>query len=295
MKRTVFTGAATALITPMKNGGIDYEKFSEVVEFQIAHKIDALVVCGTTGESSTLTDAEHRDLIKFCVEKVAGRVPVIAGTGSNDTDYAIDLSKFACEVGVDALLQVTPYYNKTTQRGLIKHFFAVADAVNKPIILYNVPSRTGVNIKPETYAELCKHENIAATKEASGNLSAVAEIRYLCGDSLDVYSGNDDQIIPIMSLGGKGVISVLSNILPAETHKICTDFLNGDIKSASDSQINYIPLINSLFCEVNPIPVKTAMNLLGFCSEEIRLPLCEMEDSNKSRLIKDMKAAGLNF
>lgn len=295
MKRTVFTGVATALITPMKNGGIDYEKFSEVVEFQIAHKIDALVVCGTTGESSTLTDAEHRDLIKFCVEKVAGRVPVIAGTGSNDTDYAIDLSKFACEVGVDALLQVTPYYNKTTQRGLIKHFFAVADAVNKPIILYNVPSRTGVNIKPETYAELCKHENIAATKEASGNLSAVAEIRYLCGDSLDVYSGNDDQIIPIMSLGGKGVISVLSNILPAETHKICADFLNGDIKSASDSQINYIPLINSLFCEVNPIPVKTAMNLLGFCSEEIRLPLCEMEDSNKSRLIKDMKAAGLNF
>lgn len=295
MKRTVFTGAATALITPMKNGGIDYEKFSEVVEFQIAHKIDALVVCGTTGESSTLTDAEHRDLIKFCVKKVAGRVPVIAGTGSNDTDYAIDLSKFACEVGVDALLQVTPYYNKTTQRGLIKHFFAVADAVNKPIILYNVPSRTGVNIKPETYAELCKHENIAATKEASGNLSAVAEIRHLCGDSLDVYSGNDDQIIPIMSLGGKGVISVLSNILPAETHKICADFLNGDIKSASDSQINYIPLINSLFCEVNPIPVKTAMNLLGFCSEEIRLPLCEMEDSNKSRLIKDMKAAGLNF
>lgn len=295
MKRTVFTGAATALITPMKNGGIDYEKFSEVVEFQIAHKIDALVVCGTTGESSTLTDAEHRDLIKFCVEKVAGRVPVIAGTGSNDTDYAIDLSKFACEVGVDALLQVTPYYNKTTQRGLIKHFFAVADAVNKPIILYNVPSRTGVNIKPETYAELCKHENIAATKEASGNLSAVAETRYLCGDSLDVYSGNDDQIIPIMSLGGKGVISVLSNILPAETHKICADFLNGDIKSASDSQINYIPLINSLFCEVNPIPVKTAMNLLGFCSEEIRLPLCDMEDSNKSRLIKDMKAAGLNF
>ena len=295
MKRTVFTGAATALITPMKNGGIDYEKFSEVVEFQIAHKIDALVVCGTTGESSTLTDAEHRDLIKFCVEKVAGRVPVIAGTGSNDTDYAIDLSKFACEVGVDALLQVTPYYNKTTQRGLIKHFFFFFYAVNKPIILYNVPSRTGVNIKPETYAELCKHENIAATKEASGNLSAVAEIRYLCGDSLDVYSGNDDQIIPIMSLGGKGVISVLSNILPAETHKICADFLNGDIKSASDSQINYIPLINSLFCEVNPIPVKTAMNLLGFCSEEIRLPLCEMEDSNKSRLIKDMKAAGLNF
>ena len=279
----------------MKNGGVDYEKFSEVLEFQISNKIDAVVVCGTTGESSTLTDEEHRDLIKYCVEKVAGRVPVIAGTGSNDTDYAVDLSKFACEVGVDALLQVTPYYNKTTQRGLIKHFFAVADAVNKPIILYNVPSRTGVNIKPETYAELCKHENIAATKEASGNLSAVAEIRYLCGDALDVYSGNDDQIIPIMSLGGKGVISVLSNILPEQTHNICADYLNGNVKKASDAQIKYIPLINSLFCEVNPIPVKTAMNLLGFCSEEIRLPLCEMEDSNKSRLIKDMKAAGLNF
>ena len=293
MKRTVFTGAATALITPMKNGGIDYEKFSEVVEFQIAHKIDALVVCGTTGESSTLTDAEHRDLIKFCVEKVAGRVPVIAGTGSNDTDYAIDLSKFACEVGVDALLQVTPYYNKTTQRGLIKHFFAVADAVNKPIILYNVPSRTGVNIKPETYAELCKHENIAATKEASGNLSAVAEIRYLCGDSLDVYSGNDDQIIPIMSLGGKGGISVLSNILPAETHKICADFLNGDIKSASDSQINYIPLINSLFCEVNPIPVKAAMNLMGKNVGSLRAPLTEMEPAHQERLAAELKAFGL--
>ena len=295
MKNTVFTGAATALITPMKNGGVDYEKFAEVVEFQIKNKIDALVVCGTTGEASSLTDEEHRELIRFCVEKVAGRVPVIAGTGSNDTDYAVDLSKFACEVGVDALLQVTPYYNKTTQKGLIKHFFTVADAVNKPIILYNVPSRTGMTIKPATYAELCKHENIVATKEASGNLSDIAEIRYTCGDTLDIYSGNDDQIVPIMSLGGKGVISVLSNILPEETHNICADYLNGNVKSSSDAQIKYIPLINSLFCEVNPIPVKAAMNLLGFCSEEIRLPLCEIEDSNKARLISDMKNAGLKF
>lgn len=295
MKNTVFTGAATALITPMKNGGVDYEKFAEVVEFQIKNKIDALVVCGTTGEASSLTDEEHRDLIRFCVEKVAGRVPVIAGTGSNDTDYAVDLSKFACEVGVDALLQVTPYYNKTTQRGLVKHFFSVADAVNKPIILYNVPSRTGMTIKPATYAELCKHENIVATKEASGNISDIAEIRYACGDALDIYSGNDDQIVPIMSLGGKGVISVLSNILPEETHNICADYLAGNVKAAADAQIKYLPLINSLFCEVNPIPVKAAMNLLGFCSDEIRLPLCEIEDANKARLINDMKNAGLKF
>lgn len=295
MKNTVFTGAATALITPMKNGGVDYEKFAELVEFQINNKIDALVVCGTTGESSTLTDEEHRELIRFCVEKTAGRVPVIAGTGSNDTDYAIDLSKFACEVGADALLQVTPYYNKTTQRGLIKHFFAVADAVNKPIILYNVPSRTGMNITADTYTELAKHERIVATKEASGNISAIAEIAHACGNTLDIYSGNDDQIVPIMSLGGKGVISVLSNLLPEETHNICADFLNGKIKESCAEQLRLLPLINSLFCEVNPIPAKAAMNILGYCSEEIRLPLCEISDSNKERLIKDMKAAGIKF
>lgn len=294
MKKTVFTGAATALITPMKNGGVDYEKFAELVEFQIAGGIDALVVCGTTGESSTLTDEEHRELIRFCVEKVAGRVPVIAGTGSNDTAYAVDLSRHACEDGVDALLQVTPYYNKTTQRGLVKHFFAIADAVNKPIILYNVPSRTGVNIAPATYAELCKHENIVAAKEASGNLSAAAETRSLCGDALDLYSGNDDQILPILSLGGKGVISVLSNVLPKETHDICADFFAGKIKDATDAQIRYIPLINALFSEVNPIPVKAAMNLLGFCEEEIRLPLCEMAENTKQKLVTEMRAVGLN-
>ena len=295
MKNTVFTGAATAIITPMKNGGVDFEKFARLVEFQIQNDIDAIVVCGTTGESSTLTDEEHKELIRFCVEKVAGRVPVIAGTGSNDTDYAISLSKYACEVGADALLQVTPYYNKTTQRGLIKHFFAVADAVDKPIILYNVPSRTGVNIKPETCAELAKHEKICAIKEASGSISAVAEIRCHCGDALDIYSGNDDQIVPILSLGGKGVISVLSNLLPAETHKICADFFAGNVKASADAQIKYLPLIDSLFCEVNPIPVKEAMHLLGFCDREIRLPLCEMEDKNLERLANDMRNAGLSF
>ena len=295
MKNTVFTGAATAIITPMINGGVDYEKFADIVEFQIKNKIDAIVVCGTTGEASSLTDEEHRDLIKFCVEKVAGRVPVIAGTGSNDTDYAIDLSKFACEVGADALLQVTPYYNKTTQRGLIKHFFAIADAVNKPIILYNVPSRTGMNIATDTYVELAKHERIVATKEASGNISAIAEIAHACGDTLDIYSGNDDQIVPILSLGGKGVISVLSNVLPEETHNICADFLNGNVKTSCAEQLRLLPLINSLFCEVNPIPVKAAMNVMGFCSEEIRLPLCEISDANKQRLINDMKAAGIKL
>ncbi|MBO4343574.1 MAG: 4-hydroxy-tetrahydrodipicolinate synthase [Clostridia bacterium] len=295
MHQTVFTGAATAIITPMKNGTVDFDKFAEVLEFQIASGIDAVVVCGTTGESSTLTDEEHRALIEFCVKKANHRIPIIAGTGSNDTAYAVDLSKFACDVGADALLQVTPYYNKTTQKGLIKHFFAVADAVDKPIILYNVPSRTGININPETYAELCKHERIVAAKEAGGNLSAVAQTRALCGDNLDLYSGNDDQIIPIMSLGGKGVISVLSNLLPKETHDICADYLAGNVKKASDAQIKYIPLINALFSEVNPIPVKAAMNILGFCGEEIRLPLCEISDANKAKLIAEMKNAGLNF
>ncbi len=295
MHQTVFTGAATAIITPMKNGTVDFDKFASLLEFQIASGIDAVVVCGTTGESSTLTDEEHRNLIEFCVKKANHRVPIIAGTGSNDTAYAVDLSKFACDVGADALLQVTPYYNKTTQKGLVKHFFAVADAVDKPIILYNVPSRTGVNIAPETYAELCRHENIVAAKEAGGNLSAVAQTRALCGDDLDLYSGNDDQIIPIMSLGGKGVISVLSNLLPKETHDICADFLSGNVKKAADAQIKYIPLINALFSEVNPIPVKAAMNLLGFCGEEIRLPLCEISDANKAKLINEMKNVGLKF
>ena len=296
MKKTVFTGAATALITPMKNGGaVDYEKFAELLEFQIANKIDALVVCGTTGESAALSDAEHKELIRFCVEKTAGRVPVIAGTGSNDTDYAISLSKYACEVGADALLLVTPYYNKTSQRGLTKHFLKIADAVNKPMILYNVPSRTGLNIAVDTYAELAKHERIVATKEASGNISAIAEIAHTCGDSLEIYSGNDDQIVPILSLGGKGVISVLSNVLPEETHNICADFFAGNLKKSLSEQLRLLPLINSLFCEVNPIPVKAAMSVLGYCTDELRLPLCEISEANKERLLKDMKQAGVKF
>ena len=293
MKNTVFTGAATAIITPMKNGGVDFEKFASLVEFQIKNGIDAIVVCGTTGESSTLTDEEHKELIRYCVEKVAGRVPVIAGTGSNDTDYAISLSKYACEVGADALLQVTPYYNKTTQRGLVKHFFAVADAVDKPIILYNVPSRTGVNIKPETCAELAKHERICAIKEASGSISAVAEIRYHCGDALDVYSGNDDQIVPIMSLGGLGVISVLSNVAPKLTHDICQSCLDGDFAAARKMQLDNFGLINALFSDVNPIPVKEALNMMGFDVGECRLPLVRMSESGHNALRVQMQKAGL--
>ena len=293
MKNTVFTGAATAIITPMKNGGVDFEKFARLVEFQIQNGIDAIVVCGTTGESSTLTDEEHKELIRFCVEKVAGRVPVIAGTGSNDTDYAISLSKYACAVGADALLQVTPYYNKTTQRGLIKHFFAVADAVDKPIILYNVPSRTGVNIKPETCAELAKHERICAIKEASGSISAVAEIRYHCGDTLDIYSGNDDQIVPILSLGGIGVISVLSNVAPRQTHEICQKFFDGDVKGSCAEQLRAIPLCKALFCEVNPIPVKMALNLQGRQVGVPKAPLTEMEPENAKKLEAEMKKYGI--
>lgn len=294
MKNT-FRGAATALITPMKDGKIDYRKFSELIEDQIKNDIDALVVCGTTGESATLDDTEHRELIKFCVEQVNHRVPVIAGTGSNDTRYAVDLSAHACELGADMLLLVTPYYNKTTQRGLIKHFNTVADAVDKPMILYNVPSRTGLNILPETYKELSYNEKIVAAKEANGNISAVAETIHLCGENLDIISGNDDQIVPIMALGGVGVISVLSNVVPKETHEMCKAMLEGRVKEAAELQLKYLPLINALFCETNPIPVKAAMAELGFCSDELRLPLCEMAPSNREKLIAIMKEAGINF
>ncbi len=294
MKNT-FRGAATALITPMKDGKIDYRKFSELIEDQIKNDIDALVVCGTTGESATLDDTEHRELIKFCVEQVNHRVPVIAGTGSNDTRYAVDLSAHACELGADMLLLVTPYYNKTTQRGLIKHFNTVADAVDKPMILYNVPSRTGLNILPETYKELSYNEKIVAAKEANGNISAIAETIHLCGENLDIISGNDDQIVPIMALGGVGVISVLSNVVPKETHEMCKAMLEGRVKEAAELQLKYLPLINALFCETNPIPVKAAMAELGFCSDELRLPLCEMAPSNREKLIAIMKEAGINF
>jgi len=293
MKKTIFEGAATAIITPFSNGKVDFEAFGKLIDFQINNKIDGLVVCGTTGEASTLTDEEHRECIKFAVERTAGRVPVIAGTGSNDTDYAIDLSKYADSVGVDGVLLVTPYYNKATPNGLIRSFTAVADAIKVPVVLYNVPSRTGCNISLPVYKELAKHENIVATKEASGNISAIAEIAAEVGDSLHIYSGNDDQIVPIMSLGGKGVISVLSNIMPKETHDICELYLNGKVKESAAMQLKYLDLINALFCEVNPIPAKTACGLMGLCSDEMRLPLCEMEDNTKARLIAAMKKHGL--
>ena len=293
MKQTVFTGAATAIITPFIHNEIDYEQFGRLIEWQIAEGIDAIVACGTTGEGSTLTDEEHRAVIEYAVKKVNGRVPVIAGTGSNDTAYAIDLTKFACEVGADAMLLVTPYYNKATPKGLIQSFLATADATDKPIILYNVPSRTGCNITLPVYRELAKHERIVAVKEASGNLSAIAELFDECGDSYDIYSGNDDQIVPIMSLGGKGVISVLSNVLPRETHEMTQLCLDGNFKDAAALQLKYLKLINALFCEVNPVPVKTAMAELGKCAVDMRLPLCEMEDANHQKLVGIMKQYGL--
>lgn len=293
MKKTVFTGAATAIITPFRDNAVDYDDFGRLIDWQIAEGIDAIVVAGTTGEASTLTDEEHKKVISFCVDRVAGRVPVIAGTGSNDTDYAIGLSKYACEAGADALLLVTPYYNKATQGGLIASFTAVADAVDKPCILYNVPSRTGCNIKPETAAKLAEHENIVAIKEASGDISQIAATARAVGDKLDIYSGNDDQILPILSLGGKGVISVLSNLCPHETSLICKKYFEGDTKTATEMQLKYLPLINSLFCEVNPIPVKRAMAEMGYGKNELRLPLTPMEPENVKRLLRDMKENGI--
>lgn len=293
LKQSIFTGAATAIITPFDKNGIDYSTFGKLIEEQIAGGIDAIVVAGTTGEASTLTHEEHCECIRYAVEKVEGRVPVIAGTGSNDTAYGIELSKYACEVGVDGLLLVTPYYNKATPKGLIQNFLATADATDKPIILYNVPSRTGCNITLPVYRELAKHERIVAVKEASGNLSAIAELFDECGDSYDIYSGNDDQIVPIMSLGGKGVISVLSNVLPRETHEMTQLCLDGNFKDAAALQLKYLKLINALFCEVNPVPVKTAMAELGKCAVDMRLPLCEMEDANHQKLVGIMKQYGL--
>lgn len=293
MKNTVFTGAATAIITPFKNGEIDYESYERLVEWQIESGISAIVVAGTTGEGSTLTDKEHKDIIKFTVDKVNGRVPVIAGTGSNDTAYAIELTKFACEAGADAMLVVSPYYNKATQKGLIASFSAIADASTKPIILYNVPSRTGCNILPETVAVLAEHPNIVGIKEASGNLSQIAKLARLTKGKLDIYSGNDDQIVPVMSLGGKGVISVLSNLMPKETDDICKNYLNGDLERALDAQLELLPLVDALFSEVNPIPVKAAMAAMGFGENSLRLPLTPMEEKNEAVLLDLMKEQGL--
>lgn len=294
MKNTVFTGAGVAIVTPMNaDGSINYDEFGRVIDFQIDNGTDAIIVCGTTGESATMTDEEHVECIRYCVERVNKRVPVIAGTGSNDTKYAVDLSVEAEKLGADALLVVTPYYNKTSQRGLIAHFTAIADSVNIPIILYNVPSRTGVNIALDTYDVLANHKNIAAVKEASGNISAIAKIIEKCGDRLDVYSGNDDQIVPIMALGGKGVISVLSNVCPKETHDIAQLCLDNNVAEAAKLQIKYLELCNALFIDVNPIPVKEAMNLMGFKAGECRLPLLKMEQSKIDALTSAMKKVGL--
>ena len=294
MKNTVFTGAGVAIITPMNaDGSINYDEFGRVIDFQIDNGTDAIIVCGTTGESATMTDEEHVECIRYCVDRVNKRVPVIAGTGSNDTKYAVDLSVEAEKLGADALLVVTPYYNKTSQRGLIAHFTAIADSVNIPIILYNVPSRTGVNITLDTYDVLANHKNIAAVKEASGNISAIAKIIEKCGDRLDVYSGNDDQIVPIMSLGGKGVISVLSNVCPKETHDIAQLCLDNNVAEAARLQIKYLELCNNLFIDVNPIPVKEAMNLIGFNAGECRLPLLKMEQGKIDTLTASMKNLGL--
>ncbi len=293
MKNTVFKGAATAIITPFKDNKIDYERFAKLIDWQIAEGIDAIVVCGTTGEASTLTDEEHRDAIKFAVDHVAGRVPIIAGTGSNDTDYAIDLTRYACEAGADAILLVTPYYNKATQKGLIASFTAVADISTKPIILYNVPSRTGCNILPKTAAILAEHPNIVAIKEASGNISQIAELAALTRGKLDIYSGNDDQIAPILSLGGIGVISVLSNLMPKETSRMCHDFFEGKTQQSLDAQLELLPLVNALFCEVNPIPVKAAMSAMGYSENSLRLPLTKMEEDNEKVLLSLMREQNL--
>ena len=289
----IFKGAATALITPLTAEGVDYERFGRLIDWQIDQGIDALVIAGTTGEGSTLTDEEHRAVLKYSVERAAGRVPIIAGTGSNDTDYAISLTKFACDVGADAMLVVTPYYNKATQKGLIQMYTAIADASTKPLILYNVPSRTGVGIEPATYAALADHPMIAAIKEANGNISKIMETVALVGDKLDIYSGNDDQVTPILSAGGAGVISVLSNLMPRETSEMCHRWFRGDIEGSLKMQLDYLPLINALFCEVNPIPVKAAMAAMGWCENFLRLPLTTMEPEHEAKLLDLMRGHGL--
>ena len=293
MKKTIFEGAATALVTPLTRDGIDYAAFGKLIDWQIDAGIDALVICGTTGEGSTLTDEEHREAISFAVKQANKRVPIIAGTGSNDTDYAIDLTRFAYEVGADASLVVTPYYNKATQKGLEKMFTTIADAADLPMILYNVPSRTGVAIEVKTYAALADHPNIVAIKEANGNISKIVETAAAVGDKLDIYSGNDDQIVPVLSLGGKGVISVLSNVMPRETSEMCHAFFRGDIQKSRRMQLDYLALINALFSEVNPIPVKAAMAAMGYCEDYLRLPLTPMEDEHRTVLLSLMKAQGL--
>ena len=290
----IFRGIATALITPLTAAGIDYAQFGKLIDWQIDQGINALVICGTTGESSTLSDAEHRRAIAFACERVNGRVPVIAGTGSNETAYAVELTKSACADGADAVLVVTPYYNKTTQNGLVAMYNTIADASTKPVILYNVPSRTGIGIQPETYVKLAQHPNIAAIKEANSDISKIVETFALVGDQLDIYSGNDDQIVPILSMGGQGCISVLSNVVPRETVAITDQFFAGNVAEAARLQCQFMPLIRSLFCESNPIPVKAAMSALGFCENYLRLPLVPMEQDHYETMLQRMRALGLS-
>ena len=292
---SIFTGAGVAIVTPMtETGAVNYPKLEELIEYQIANGTDAIIICGTTGESSTLTHEEHLEAIRFTAEKVAGRIPVVAGTGSNCTETAVYLSQEAEKYGVDGVLLVSPYYNKATQKGLIAHFTKIANSIKIPVVLYNIQSRTGVNMTPETIAYLAKNvENIVAVKEASGNISQIAKVAQLCGDSIDLYSGNDDQIVPILSLGGKGVISVLSNVAPKETHDIVAKFLDGDVAGSLELQLRAIPLVEKLFCEVNPIPVKAALNMLGWEVGPLRMPLSEMEEEHQKELKAAMDAFGV--
>ena len=293
---SIFTGSGVAIVTPfLPDGSVNYDKLDELIEYHIDHKTDAIIICGTTGESSTLTEEEHMECIKFTIQQVKKRVPVIAGTGSNATFTTIEMSREAVEYGADALLLVTPYYNKATQKGLVAHYKAVADEAKAPIILYSVASRTGLNIAPETAAELAKIDNIVAIKEASGNISQIAKIMQLTDGKLDLYSGNDDQIVPLLSLGGKVVISVLANIAPEYTHDICRKFFDGDLKGSLKMQLDALPLIDKLFCEVNPIPVKTAMNLLGKEVGGLRMPLSPMEEAHKQALAEEMKKFGMKL
>ena len=291
---SIFTGSGVAIVTPFNETGVDFNKLEELLNWHIEEGTDAIVICGTTGEASTMTESERKETIKFTVDIVKGRIPVIAGTGSNNTASSIEMSKWAEGIGVDGLLVITPYYNKTTQAGLVKHYEAIAKNVNIPIIVYNVASRTGINIEPKTLVEISKLPNIVAIKEASGNISQIAQMARLCPD-LDIYSGNDDQIVPIMSLGGKGVISVVANLLPKETHDICAKYMEGDVKASLELQLKMLPLINSLFIECNPIPVKTALNIMGKNVGELRLPLVEMSYGGKEILTSAMKDYGINI
>ena len=287
---SIFKGSGVAIITPFNERGVNFKKLEELVEWHIKSKTDAIVVCGTTGEASTMTDQEKKETIKFVVDLVNKRIPVIAGTGSNDTASAISMSKWAEKIGVDAVLVITPYYNKTTQKGLIEHYKAISSSIKSPIVIYNVPSRTSLNINPHTLQELCVIPNIVAIKEASSNISQIAQIKALCGDNLDIYSGNDDQVIPILSLGAIGVISVLANIIPTDMHNMCDLYFNGKHAEALKIQLGYLPLNNAVFVETNPIPIKTAMNLMGMQVGPLRLPLCDMEESNLKFLKKELKA-----